>query len=302
MKKCPNCGVDNSPESEACYSCFASLDGVAQDASSPTPPQARTMPHPRPLGSSPQAAPQQAPQSIPTRGMMLGGPLGGESQDDSSVSRVGVPLGGQPNQPRPPSGSGVPGAPPSPYGANPPRPRYTAPPERVHRAPASASRIGPILYALFVIAVVFGGGGFLAWRFYFLPQGPNSAVNAFIGGVQSRNMTEVQGTLSSNSQWMVKYAPQYINLFNSMDEPFKEDKAYNLVFKSIEGQKAVVLVKPGPEEIQEFKQDNLPPGLKDGYPIYCVKVGDKWKVDLSSTAAGLFPQFKSLQQRYSKLQ
>lgn len=304
MNKCPMCGADNRPESTACYNCFnpieASGTGAAPSAP-PAPPQGNPMARP-PIGQQPRpmGAPQPpAPQATPGATMLGGGPLGGPfggDDNDGPVSQVGVPLGGPAK--RQPEGPGVPGVPPSPYGTPPARPKYNMRPEQPHRAPASASKVGPILYALFIMSIVFGGGGFLAWKFYFLPNGPVSAVHMFIENAQSEKWNETYDMLSPDSMWIPKYAPQYLYPLNTRSRSFEYGQQYVIVFKSVEGTRATVLVKPGSDELDVFSSDKLPPSLKDGYPFYCVKVGDKWKVDLSQTCAGLFPQFKALEARY----
>jgi hypothetical protein len=147
---------------------------------------------------------------------------------------------------------------------------------------------------------LFGGGGFLYFKFVYLPKGPTEAVNTFIQGVQLNDAAAVQGVLSKNSLWVLKYAPQYLDIFRARQEGFMLEKQYKLVFKSAEGNNGIVNVAPGSEPINSFTEETLPSTLKDGYPFFTVREGDKWKVDLSRTIEKLYgPAGEQLVHRYS---
>lgn len=143
---------------------------------------------------------------------------------------------------------------------------------------------------LAIFLIILAGAGFALWKFYLLPRAPVAAVRTFIKASGSGDMEAVKSTLCRNSlamlqmgQAMQKGAVGSFDMFQINGRPFEERKQYSLKLASLESSTAKVIIKPGPEPMDGFRAEDLPPGMQDGLSIVVVKEEKQWKVDLMAT-------------------
>jgi hypothetical protein len=145
-----------------------------------------------------------------------------------------------------------------------------------------------------MLAILFGGGGFVIWKFFLLPKGPQNAARQFVVALTTNDVEGFSASVSASSQRIVdafRMSPSGVsslNFFRSQNQGFEEGREYTLEVASVENTTAKVSVKPGPMPIQEFKEENLAAlGVKDGFSLVVVKEGKEWKVDLMETLKGI---------------
>jgi len=289
MKKCPKCGADNSPDSSACYNCYASLDGVESTGEPATPESPAAPEEPQPAAPPQAAHPPQPPTAPPADilyGQQFSGPLVEAEDHGEPVSVVGQPLSGYP-------GAQQGGAQPPSYGP-PTRPRYYRRGDFSKPRPPRPSNIGSVITTIVMLAILFGGGGFVIWKFFLLPKGPQNAARQFVVALTTNDVEGFSASVSASSQRIVdafRMSPSGVsslNFFRSQNQGFEEGREYTLEVASVENTTAKVSVKPGPMPIQEFKEENLAAlGVKDGFSLVVVKEGKEWKVDLMETLKGI---------------
>lgn len=277
MKKCPKCGADNQPESLECSSCRASFQGAGQPAAyRPTVAGPATVNPYRPAVAGPSSVDNV---------VRSGGPLGGDDVSNEPVAEVGRPLNYQ--QQQQPSIYNNPQA--DNYGApvGPPRIRYRENPDMAPvRHSVILSLVGPVVTLLIVLAI----GGFLYWKYMYLPKGPLAAMRVFVPAAVGSNLNDLQACSSKESQVIFQEAIKMqkmgrgtvsFDFFQASSMGFNEGEEYELKVQSVDANTAKVLVRPGPAPIDSFKEESLSPKYKDGYTFTLVKEGEQWKVDLA---------------------
>jgi hypothetical protein len=158
---------------------------------------------------------------------------------------------------------------------------------------------GAMITTILTLAVVFGAGGFIIYRFMLIPNATKEPVRQFINAMQKNDAAGVKKVLSKNSQWLVD--PRWLNKVGTVGtslntfgtqpagsyvQPFEEEKQWVLEFVSLDGNGAWVLVKPGPVPANTFTPDNmmtLSAAFAHGESFHVVKEGTEWKVDLLPT-------------------
>lgn len=295
MRKCPKCGADNSPARMTCAYCnapFAAPQEQQQgDGQTPY----------RPAVGGPGSVQAYRP-AVGGPGMAdsmvrSGGPLGGSEETGEVQTVVGKPLGSSGStgyQGPPPGAQGGPQT--DIYGAvhAPSKPKYRELGDAVPvKNPWFSTIVMPLLTLLGVLAI----GAFVYWKFILLPSGPMKVMREYVPAAISDNVQGLQGLVDQKS---IAYINQCLgdrrfrrnntlsfDFFHGANQGFEENKQWRLKLLSIDATKARILVKPGPEPIQEFEDTSLPTNLKEGFPFTLVKEGDVWKVDLITTISEL---------------
>jgi hypothetical protein len=221
-----------------------------------------------------------------------GGPLGGGDDNSGEAQTVvGQPLGG---------GGGYQGPPPGAYGGPQtdiygtvnaaPKVRYRELPDA---KPVKNPWFSTIVVPLLMFLVVVGIGVFVYSKFILLPRGPMKAMRLFVPYSKGNDIASLQTIVDQKS---LVYIYQCLkdrryrrsnnlsfDFFRSQYQGFDEGKQWKLKILSLDAKSAKILVMPGPEPIDEFREEYLPPNLKQGFPFTLVKEGVEWKVDLVSS-------------------
>lgn len=167
-----------------------------------------------------------------------------------------------------------------------PPPKMRAPVQSQAKRRAWSFDIFGFFYSLVVIAVVFGGGGWLVYHNLYMPYGPTKVTREFALAVSKADVQSIRPTLSVSSRKYLdsQSGRNYVfNFFHTMNTPFEEGREYEIKFASSTGKYAKVLVRPGPAPADTFNSESLPKVFQDGLPITCIKENGAWKVDLPST-------------------
>lgn len=248
MKKCPKCGAVNKADATACYTCFESLEGVAVMAASAT-----------------------------------------EAEDSGYVIGQAPKKDAQPMPGMPPAGARPQGG--APYG-QPPRPAAVRHrPQPVARKEKKDFDFWGLFVILFTIAGL-AAAGWWGWKTFYLPKAPMEVSRQYVNAIVSTDQSGVEPLLSQNSkafyeafvnQQRNKGLSTSLNYFHSEGQGFWEKDQWVLKPDKVEPTTARILIQPGDQPIDQFKDETLTGSLKNGYPIILVKEGDVWKVDLVQT-------------------
>lgn len=147
------------------------------------------------------------------------------------------------------------------------------------------SNISSIIAIVILFLVIFGGGGFAYWKLIYLPSTPVGVVSAYAKAVVSGDAEKIKKYIAESNLSMPDMEEGFTKGFSfgerNSGKKVVEGKDFILAAGPVEGDKATVYFKPGPEA--SGKIEEIHRIFKKGMPIILAKERKGWKIDVMKT-------------------